>query len=86
MLVGRSWCRISSRNTLPTAARLLFFPVPQSLLEEGLNKRARKDVVAELPSSSSQDDIMLGVVSELVVCRGGVCWDAAWAEVHPHLG
>lgn len=29
------------------------------LFEEGLNKRGRKEVAAELPGSSSQDDIML---------------------------
>lgn len=29
-------------------------------------------MVAELPGSSSQDDIMPGAVSELMVCRGGV--------------
>lgn len=28
---------------------------------------------------------MRGVVSELLVCRGGVCWDAAWLELHPHI-
>lgn len=49
--------------------------------EEGLDKRVWGEVVAGLPSSSSQDDIMPAVVSELLVC----CWAAAWREANPHL-
>lgn len=41
------------------------------LLEEGLNKRVRKEVVLELPSSSLQDDIMRGVVSNSWVAEEG---------------
>lgn len=65
-------------------ARLLFSPPPQfsaMLLEEGLDERVWKEVVAGLPSSSSQDDIMPAVVSELLVC----CWAAAWGEANPRL-
>lgn len=46
------------------------------LLEEGLNERVRKEVALELPSSSLQDDIMRGVVSNSWVAEEGAA-DAA---------
>lgn len=77
MLLQRAWSGTSSRDPLFPADRLLFFFFFQRfsvgvLLEEGLSRGvgSEEEIVPEFPGSSSQDDIMHGVVGALAGCGG----------------